>query len=146
VLRLIQIRGKPATNPSTGIYRDSYNQGVEIILSQVEPGTATFQNIIQPIFDLKNDFCSQSRYLQFYRHASPNQALREATKEASVTIKRDKQESDISEYAKAVQANEAVGDPESRLFLQRQFKEPDRGRIKDINTRLEQIKVDSRRT
>ena len=59
-----------------------------------------------------------------------------------VIIEKDKQEPDISEYTKVVQANEVVEDPESRLFFQRQSKEPDHGRIKDINTRLEQIKVD----
>lgn len=122
-------------------------QEINDIAANMEPETATFQNIILPIAFHENEYCSEAWYLQFHQDVSPDPTLREAARKVSEMIHTEKGSiGDFPDHMRVIQAISDELDPESQQFLQTRIPASSTGqhedRIKEIDVRLDLIKAE----
>ena len=127
-----------------------HNQTIKDLMAEIDPATATFDNFIRPIAHLENDWISNDDYIHFYAQVSPNEEIRDASREAEQILSAEKlKQPDISEWVKAIYDRAEELDPESKKFLnvtkndQTHTEEStSKDRLKAIDERIEEICVE----
>lgn len=131
-----------------------YGQGIKEIVGMVNVNTATFYNTILPKAHLDAEWSSEACLIELYQSVSPNEALRDASRQASRILDEGYLEiPDFHEIVKAIQKRDEELDPESRRLLNAEcrrnvsrgratsdgFPRAISDRIKEIEERLDEL-------
>jgi metallopeptidase MepB len=127
------------------------------IIRTVQPSTATYANVLEPLAQDENDIYSQKCKLGFYQDVFPDASVREASGEAKKLL-RDylleiRMREDLYQLVDAVKNKNEDLDPEDYFFLQNQHGSyarnglklpagPERDRYREIRQRLNQLSTD----
>jgi metallopeptidase MepB len=129
------------------------------ITQNVHPDKATFANTLRPLVHAENSMQSESHILQFYQDVSSDPKLRDASGEADKLLKDFRTESamreDLYRLVDAVLKRNENLEVESRHLLEQMHRAytrnglglsagPKRDRFKEIQSRLNQLRVDFR--
>ncbi|MCJ1383232.1 hypothetical protein MMC17_006870 [Xylographa soralifera] len=127
------------------------------IVRNVQPEAATFENVLRPLAHAENAMNFESRILGFYKEVSVESQLRDSSGEATQLLNNFGIETamreDLFQLVDAVFKKNEELDPESYHLLMKQHKGyirsgmklpagPRRDRLKEIQTRLQQLNVD----
>jgi metallopeptidase MepB len=134
-------------------------QAQDRIISEVQPDTATFENVLVPLAHAENELAAESHTLVFYKNVSPDPAIRNASRGVKnllddFTVETAMRE-DLFKLVDAVYPQMDQLDEEDQYFLQKKHKEfiqnglklpsgPTRDRFKQINTRLSHLTTEFR--
>lgn len=127
------------------------------LVAKLKPQEATFDNVLLPIAQDDHVVELEQGILTFYEDVSADPKLRDASSEASKEFRNFNTDSntrqDVFNLVDAVLRRNETLDPESRRLLEKQHKDfignglglpdgPDRRRFKEIQKRLNQLKID----
>ena len=127
-----------------------HNQTITDLMAQIDPETAEFDNFLLPVAHLNNDWICYRDFIEFYAEVSPNEKIRDASREAAQIFSAGEiKKPNISQWVKTIYGKDEELDSESRKFLNvmkedyTEGKEPtSKGRLEAINERIAEICVD----
>ncbi|KAL3428144.1 metallopeptidase [Phlyctema vagabunda] len=123
-------------------------------VAQIHPSEATFENAIRPIIEDEHTREIEARIIGFLDDVSPNKDLRDAAREVSLLMAREKIErtsrEDVFRVVKAVFNDRATLDPQSRVYIEKLHTEfvynglnlpdeQDRLRLKGMRKRMAEL-------
>ena len=119
-------------------------------MAQIDPETAKFDNFLLPVAHLNNDWICYRDFIEFYVEVSPNEEIRDASREAAQIFSAGEiKKPDISQWVKIIYGKDEELDPESQKFLNvmkvdyTEGEEPtSKDRLEATNERIAEICVD----
>jgi metallopeptidase MepB len=127
----------------------NYRDGLRELRRNIEPCCATFENLIQPLAALQNDY--SWHFLQFYQCIPPNKELQEAATQASdLRCIMTDEIPDFSEHFKIINSKVEDLDVESQRLLHKILTDfaarPESDRVEEIDSLLGEIegKIESK--
>jgi metallopeptidase MepB len=126
-----------------------HNQAITNLMAQIDPETAKFDNFLLLVAHLNNDWISYRDFIEFYAEVSPNEEIRDASREAAHIFSAGEiKKPDISQWIKTISGKDEELNLESRKFLNvmkedyPKSEEPtSKDRLKAINKRIADICV-----